>query len=244
MFVPAQTTLCRQPLCTHTTTERLYGRRCGACGRIPPLGWVFKCTQDCGRRPPATEVSRSALPEAGSTEQTEIEAPWRNVEHEPDCHADGLDGNGDIRLKPWMEKAIAQGHYTASQIDVLRDQRRGVLRTIGPTKGDQSGFSPTLRAHSAASHILGPMPHVCLTHSVLDAYGFPRVFNESVPFLPPTCIGSQLGVSRPRTGGFRNIGARFRQRQPSHIAARTRAKSGSPRSGTASKCHFKKHLYE
>ena len=36
----------------------------------------------------------------------------------------------EVKLKPWMEKAVAEGHYTPEEVQALRYQRKQVLEKI------------------------------------------------------------------------------------------------------------------
>jgi hypothetical protein len=39
---------CNNTQCTHMTVTRLYTQElcCSTCLRVPPLGWLYRCTQD------------------------------------------------------------------------------------------------------------------------------------------------------------------------------------------------------
>ncbi|KAL8727225.1 MAG: hypothetical protein Q9166_006189 [cf. Caloplaca sp. 2 TL-2023] len=96
----------RRAACTHLTMERLYGDfDCNVCHRPSRWGWVYSCTQD---------------------EEDEITDPARNsVPSKPAWTAD---------LTPWIQEAIAKGHYTADQIEKMVAQRQKVIDTIAASE--------------------------------------------------------------------------------------------------------------
>lgn len=86
--------------------ERLYGDwECIVCHRPSRWGWVYSCTQDDQQE--ATDLPRSSIPS------------------KPAWTAD---------LTPWIQEAIAKGHYTAEQIDKMVAQRQKVIDTIAASE--------------------------------------------------------------------------------------------------------------
>ncbi|KAL8799643.1 MAG: hypothetical protein Q9182_005745 [Xanthomendoza sp. 2 TL-2023] len=82
--------------------ERLYGDwECMVCHRPSRWGWVYTCTQD--EQEESTNISRNSIPS------------------KPAWTAD---------LTPWIQEAIADGHYTAEQIEKMVAQRQKVIDTI------------------------------------------------------------------------------------------------------------------
>ncbi|KAL8688958.1 MAG: hypothetical protein Q9224_004758, partial [Gallowayella concinna] len=92
----------RRVACTHLTMERLYGDwECMVCHRPSRWGWVYACTQD--EQEESTNIPRNSIPS------------------QPAWTAD---------LTPWIQEAIAKGHYTVEQIEKMVAQRQKVIDTI------------------------------------------------------------------------------------------------------------------
>ncbi|KAL8647450.1 MAG: hypothetical protein Q9226_006423 [Calogaya cf. arnoldii] len=97
----------RRAACTHLTMERLYGDyECMVCHNPSRWGWLYSCTQD---------------------EQEELAVkPARNsIPSKPAWTAD---------LSPWIQDAIAKGHYTSEQIDKMVAQRQKVIDTVAASE--------------------------------------------------------------------------------------------------------------
>lgn len=100
--------------------KREYGDyRCMFCRKIPDIGWIYVCTQD---------------DEELAKEDRELEE-WSNGAADLGAHwlaKAELDGITEqpprsvTQLSPWIEEAIADGHYTAEQELILRQQKQNV----------------------------------------------------------------------------------------------------------------------
>lgn len=106
----------RRAACTHLTMIRLYGNHnCLNCNRPSDIGFVYRCSQDYGGELPMTSDSLETIfdiqtdEEAKATEQEKMEP---------------------TKLKPWMEKAIQDGHYTDEEICIIIAQKQKVRDTI------------------------------------------------------------------------------------------------------------------
>lgn len=137
----------RKAACTHTSVTRLYGLYpCSHCGKTSEFGWVYRCTQDYDGQlppweggpipsfeepPPENHAGDSAMARTDATASpSHIEDGGEKVPEKPN---EGLKEEPEepaLRLKPWMEKAIAEGHYTEEQAVTLRRQRQEVLERI------------------------------------------------------------------------------------------------------------------
>ena len=115
----------RHAACTHLTMTRLFGaHRCYVCNCIPNIGWVYTCTQDHESLPrPTTDVCASSadLDHSSAIEETNSRA------------ANQLSG--------WIVKAMANGHYTVEQVDIINAQKRKVNETIAAL--DHSDSTPS-----------------------------------------------------------------------------------------------------
>lgn len=109
----------RRMACTHLTMKRQYGGyRCMICRRIPDIGWIYICTQD----------------EADSTNEGEELGVWIDGTAEPASHwlekaeSEALQAEPRpvTQLSAWIEKAIADGHYTPEQVVILLEQKQNV----------------------------------------------------------------------------------------------------------------------
>ena len=128
----------RKAACTHVKVSRIYGpdHLCSHCGKPSEFGWVYRCTQDYGGQLPPWEggpvgnlkepppESTSGDGAASSMEALTSASRVQNVQDNPPAE------EPEIKLKPWMEKAIAEGHYTPEEVQVLKDQRKKVLEKI------------------------------------------------------------------------------------------------------------------
>lgn len=118
--VPSLTT--RRAACTHLTMERLYGDfRCNVCHRTSELGWVYTCIQD--DEADTLEAFKS------KNEKTQDNGNPLDDVHQKTQYAGKESSMLTIRLSPWIEKAIAEGHYTDEQVTILRAQKQKVFDT-------------------------------------------------------------------------------------------------------------------
>ncbi|KAL8765167.1 MAG: hypothetical protein Q9209_007666 [Squamulea sp. 1 TL-2023] len=128
----------RRVACTHLTMERLYGDfECMVCHRPSRWGWIYSCTQD---------------------EQDDLMGyhARNSIPSKPVWTAD---------LTPWIQEAIAQGHYTAEQIEKMVAQRQKVIDTITASeahfKKTQSASNRTsVRRSTPTSTSVDPNPHL------------------------------------------------------------------------------------
>ena len=110
------------------TLKRLYGTyQCTHCSRQSPFGWVYRCTQDC---------DAEILNHQDELEPS-LETLLHSISNSRDDKDDTLDTlikpSGDVSdvvISPWMEQAIADGHYTPAQVSILRSQRQKVRECI------------------------------------------------------------------------------------------------------------------
>ena len=125
----------RKAACTHINVTRLYGYfPCSHCGKTSDFGWVYRCTQDYngqlpiwegGLIPSVTEPATGTTVGDGAISSIEALTATGRVKH-----TDEKDSNPTVALKPWMERGIAEGHYTAEQIDLVKKQRQLVQDKI------------------------------------------------------------------------------------------------------------------
>lgn len=123
----------RKVACTHVTVSRLWGDyQCAHCSRHTPLGYVYRCTQDYGGELPPWEANVSQLGRDEMEVDEEV-TPATIDQALTTWIADDRLGNfpnNRPQLKPWMEKAIAEGHYTGEQVFTLVAQAMHVKDTI------------------------------------------------------------------------------------------------------------------
>lgn len=105
----------RIPNCTHVDMDRIYGRdqQCYVCGRQPSIGFLYECRQDCS--PPSLHNL--------SPSQEKVREPIRpksplRLELE------------DIGLSDSVIRTAEQGHYTPTQLEVLKTQKQELKQTI------------------------------------------------------------------------------------------------------------------
>ena len=116
----------RRAACTHLTVLRLYGEfRCAHCNRTSRMGWVYKCSQDDHERAVQPEEKMNAgMKELKIDSEGISDSQYEEIPLEA------------VKLKPWMEKAILEGHYTADEITILRCQRQKVITTIAAAENE------------------------------------------------------------------------------------------------------------
>ncbi|KAI4170633.1 MAG: hypothetical protein LQ343_004865 [Gyalolechia ehrenbergii] len=96
----------RRAACTHLTMERLYGDyECMVCQRPSAWGWVYSCAQD--------------------DNEDEFDSTSDHQHSRPATTAD---------LSPWIQKAIANGHYTEADVEQMVSQRQKVIDTISASE--------------------------------------------------------------------------------------------------------------
>ncbi|KAL8776478.1 MAG: hypothetical protein Q9213_008259 [Squamulea squamosa] len=111
----------RRVACTHLTMERLYGDfDCMVCHRPSRWGWVYSCIQD-------------------EQDDLKVDHARNSIPSKPVWTAD---------LTPWIQEAIAQGHYTAEQIEKMVAQRQKVIDTISAS---EAHFKKTQSASNRTS---------------------------------------------------------------------------------------------
>lgn len=127
----------RRAACTHIVMERLYGvQKCGICQMPSRWGWVYGCVQDNGHLPLKDETSTATLASrihemvdqesrSQSSASEEQIYPISPRISEPDNGS--REPTVPVRLSPWIEKAILEGHYTPTQIFKMRAQRQQAI---------------------------------------------------------------------------------------------------------------------
>ena len=145
----------RRAACTHMTLKRLYGSyKCTHCNKQSSFGWVYRCTQDCDAEilnyqdelEPSLESLLRMIPD--DDDHGSAEAKTLPVKHEP-----------EVKLAPWMEKAIVDGHYTPVQVNILRAQRQKVKDCIAEAEYDlKQSRRPSLA--ESMSNWLTPLPPI------------------------------------------------------------------------------------
>lgn len=106
----------RRAACSHLTMTRLYGNyECLNCNHTSDFGFVYRCSQDHGGELPITADPLEAIFDVHTDEEAKAK---ENEKMEP------------TKLKPWMEKAIEDGHYTEEHICIIRAQKQKVRDTI------------------------------------------------------------------------------------------------------------------
>ncbi|KAI4137302.1 MAG: hypothetical protein LQ341_005205 [Variospora aurantia] len=96
----------RRAACTHLTMERLYGDyECMVCHRPSAWGWLYSCSQD--------------------DSEDDFDPAQDRVVESSLTTAD---------LAPWIQDAIAKGHYTEAQVEKMVAQRQKVLDTVSASE--------------------------------------------------------------------------------------------------------------
>ncbi|KAL8646796.1 MAG: hypothetical protein Q9210_005925 [Variospora velana] len=96
----------RRAACTHLTMERLYGDyECMVCHRPSAWGWLYSCSQD------------DSDDDFDPAQDRVVEASLTTAD-----------------LAPWIQDAIAKGHYTEAQVEKMVAQRQKVLDTVSASE--------------------------------------------------------------------------------------------------------------
>ncbi|KAI4261901.1 MAG: hypothetical protein L6R35_007396, partial [Caloplaca aegaea] len=96
----------RRAACTHLTMERLYGDyECMVCHRPSAWGWLYSCSQDDSEDDFDPAQDRVVEPSLTTAD-----------------------------LAPWIQDAIAKGHYTEAQVEKMVAQRQKVLDTVSASE--------------------------------------------------------------------------------------------------------------
>lgn len=114
---------------------RYYGDlRCPICRRDPDLGYTYLCSQD------EKEKSWDPL----TWQRHAVDA----ATHEHASDRDDNNANGPTpKLSSWIERGIADGHYTQEQISILRAQRQKVVNSITASYDQLNGGECSDHAH-------------------------------------------------------------------------------------------------
>lgn len=131
----------RSLACTHIQMTRLYDEfgcdQCSICHMRPPLGWLYRCTQDDAGNLPISDFS--------------------NAEHEP-----LQDGDAQLyTLSPSIIRSAEAGDYTDEQLALLWKQKLEVRRVIQQARPITSSNASTASSSqyslptsgTASSHI-------------------------------------------------------------------------------------------
>ena len=143
--------------------SRIYGQhKCTHCNRPSRLGWVYNCTQDnCDHTNEVEEGLHALISNLTTNHQVKAVDP-------------GQDGTFDshiIKLSPWMEKAISDGHYTEEQVAILRAQRQKVTNCIA------AADSESVRGQKAKK----PQPTPVQTASATSNLNLPSSSDDELP---------------------------------------------------------------
>ena len=118
----------RRAACTHVHMTRLYGPfKCAHCGLIPSCRWVYRCTKDYGGQLPPWEDQ--GAPRTSVLEDNK-DPGATNTGEGSRAELENVEAGEDVKLKPWMEKAISGGHYSPEQVEILKSQKRRVKDAI------------------------------------------------------------------------------------------------------------------
>lgn len=105
----------RRAACTHLTMERLYGDdECMVCHRPSAWGWLYSCSQDDSEDDSDPAQDRVAVPSLTTAD-----------------------------LAPWIQDAVAKGHYTEEQVEKMVAQRQKVLDTVSASEAHFLKTQPT-----------------------------------------------------------------------------------------------------
>lgn len=176
------TQLRRAPQCTHPTMSILYGEhRCTHCNRPSRLGWVYSCTHDDHNHTTQSEE--------------EIDADMRDLSlkerGDPDCENEEVTLEA-VKLKPWMEKAILEGHYTSDQVNILRAQRQKAMRVIAAEEKVLARYiKPAPTPPRSTSLLMAP---ICETTLPLPAT---QDSAEEAEVKEPLVVDSSVEVPKP-----------------------------------------------
>lgn len=104
----------RTPNCTHVDMDRIYGRQqqCCVCGREPSIGFLYECRQDCS----SPSLHQLLSGQAGE-EPVRPKSPLRSE----------LEGIG---LSESVIRTAEQGHYTPTQLAILKSQKTDLKQII------------------------------------------------------------------------------------------------------------------
>lgn len=159
----------RRAACTHIFMERLYGLQpCSICQMPSPMKWVYCCVQD-EMNTASEEVLPISIVDDHSQETDPRQPPLRpSTTQETTCQ---LRRQDDVRkpalsipLSPWIEKAILQGHYTQSQVSMMRAQRQEAIDAVAAAERhvmeypEHSADPPILPVSSSQNHSLNSDP--------------------------------------------------------------------------------------
>ncbi|KAK3680149.1 hypothetical protein LTR78_000526 [Recurvomyces mirabilis] len=125
----------RRPQCTHTIVTRVYDERiCFMCGKVPQIGWLYICRQDC-------ELSQDAA--------------------DPDEHPRVSNESGYFEVQASLAESLSIGagviegmrcgDYTIDQIDKLIEQRRHVLAVIRQEENPTAADAPEMQIQRTKS---------------------------------------------------------------------------------------------
>lgn len=114
--------------CTHLTLTRLYDAfdcsQCTLCHRRPPLGWLYRCTQDFDGLLPVSDFS-----EAFDPVRTDYDVQLFTLSHS-------------------ISQAANAGHYTDEQLHQLWQQKGEVRRAVQHTRPVTAGSDTTTSSSS------------------------------------------------------------------------------------------------
>lgn len=137
--------------------DRLYGSfRCNVCHRASELGWIYTCIQD--DEADTIEAIESRKEEKAQGSSNPLEGVHHDLQHR------GKDSSMlTTRLNPWIERAVAEGHYTDEQIAILLSQKQKVFDTASAAikifeQSQNEIYSP--REPTATSTPLDTRPHL------------------------------------------------------------------------------------
>lgn len=131
------------PMCNHDHMIRVHGDyTCFECGKLPELGWVYRCHQEQERQQQIVQ------------KQIDLEAiNW----HETDTIASDKKAQiaALLPLSPAVVRSILANNYTVPQVQQLLLQRQNVIKTIEMTETfhHYSPTTPSVNAHTPESLI-------------------------------------------------------------------------------------------
>ena len=125
----------RRAACTHIFMERLYGlHQCSICQMPSPMKWVYCCVQDerslCPNEESPMNIVNRHLKEMVNQQPGLMSSTNQETTCEPPRPDNARESAIPVPLKPWIEKAILKGHYTHSQVLIMRAQRQTAIDAV------------------------------------------------------------------------------------------------------------------
>lgn len=172
------------------------------------MGWVYSCIQDKGSLSIKEETPNQTLNLYIEDLINQIPTPEPNANQERTAEEMAAELLGPyitlVRLSPWIEKAILEGHYTPTQVAKMRAQRGRALGAIAAADNhvkahpEHSADHPSTPIMSSESVTLALNQGVPTTKETSDSALLDSVFKPSQkPRMFPHCHFRACQSCRP-----------------------------------------------